>query len=345
MKKLNLDFLTMKAKKISGGEWVEGLPIIDGHNENNNIDRLIDSEGDFHLIDSDTLCRYVGHRGEGGVRIYSNDEIDYNGEKGEVCWSETCCNFCICKPGSDTIVKDWGLWWRDVENFKVTGNKFGGTLPKKELTVAKLEQLIEDFEKVTPEQYDKFYEEAFKKNPNYRKVLLKNMFLEYKGYTAAISLEKEKGKFFGHVEYIRDLITFDGDSYENLVKNFHDMIDEYIEDCKEVGKEPDTPTDNHTTLLMKGIEKSLNRQKKEINSSFNKNDNKSLDYYLNLKWTLEYSKGEDGFLVKIKELPGCITCGDNFVEATTMVTDALISWLKIALEGGVDIPEPNSEEI
>ncbi len=66
-----------------------------------------------------------------------------------------------------------------------------------------------------------------------------------------------------------------------------------------------------------------------------------IDYYMNLPYAIEiipYTGG--GFFAKIKELRGCMTEGDTIEEAPMMIEDAKITWLKAALEDGIDIPLP-----
>ena len=51
----------------------------------------------------------------------------------------------------------------------------------------------------------------------------------------------DDGTLFGKVAYIRDLITYEADTLPKLVKEFHQSVDAYLEDCEELGKVPDTP--------------------------------------------------------------------------------------------------------
>ena len=44
---------------------------------------------------------------------------------------------------------------------------------------------------------------------------------------------------YGKIEGIRDLVNFECDDFQFLEKEFHAAVDDYIEFCKEVGKEPD----------------------------------------------------------------------------------------------------------
>lgn len=53
---------------------------------------------------------------------------------------------------------------------------------------------------------------------------------------------------------------------------------------------------------------------------------------------------EGGFAVRFPELPGCLTCGDTLEEAVRNAADCKKEWLIAAMEEGIFIPEPVSEE-
>lgn len=63
--------------------------------------------------------------------------------------------------------------------------------------------------------------------------------MEYKGYVAAVVFDEEDGIFVGRVVNTRDVIVFDGRSMDNVRRSFHCVVDEYLEDCAHIGKEPD----------------------------------------------------------------------------------------------------------
>lgn len=65
--------------------------------------------------------------------------------------------------------------------------------------------------------------------------------LTYKKYTGSVEYSREDGIFFGKILYIRDLILYDADSEEGLQKSFESAVDEYLTDCKELGREPEEP--------------------------------------------------------------------------------------------------------
>jgi antitoxin HicB len=72
---------------------------------------------------------------------------------------------------------------------------------------------------------------------------------------------------------------------------------------------------------------------------------KTVDYYMNLPYTIELQRDpEEGWFVRVKELPGCMSQGDTAEEALTMIQDAMLAWLEVALEDGLPIPEPRSDE-
>jgi predicted HicB family RNase H-like nuclease len=63
--------------------------------------------------------------------------------------------------------------------------------------------------------------------------------LHYKGYIGSVKFIEDKDVFYGKIEYINDLITFEGTSVKELKEDFKNAVDEYIEDCIKLGKEPE----------------------------------------------------------------------------------------------------------
>lgn len=51
------------------------------------------------------------------------------------------------------------------------------------------------------------------------------------------------------------------------------------------------------------------------------------------------SEPEGGYTVTVPALPGCLTYGETFEEALTMIDDAIHGWLAVAKEEGFPIPE------
>jgi predicted RNase H-like HicB family nuclease len=49
--------------------------------------------------------------------------------------------------------------------------------------------------------------------------------------------------------------------------------------------------------------------------------------------------GEGGYVVTVPALPGCVTQGESYEEALTMVKDAIEGWLDTLAELGWPLPE------
>lgn len=73
---------------------------------------------------------------------------------------------------------------------------------------------------------------------------------------------------------------------------------------------------------------------------------KALEEYLKKPYKMEIlpDTEEGGFVISFPELPGCITCAENFEVALQNAIDAKKAWLEEALEGGLVIPEPGELE-
>lgn len=65
-----------------------------------------------------------------------------------------------------------------------------------------------------------------------------NDILEYKGYYASLRFSSEDEVFYGKLLGIDDLVNFEGASVRELKKAFHEAVDDYLETCKKLGKEP-----------------------------------------------------------------------------------------------------------
>lgn len=62
--------------------------------------------------------------------------------------------------------------------------------------------------------------------------------IEYNGYIGSIEYSSEDKCFFGKIEMIDDLVTFEANSADELEENFHSVVDEYIDTCKKLNREP-----------------------------------------------------------------------------------------------------------
>ena len=63
--------------------------------------------------------------------------------------------------------------------------------------------------------------------------------LHYKEYIGNVFFSEEDGVFHGKVIGLSDSISFEGESVKELTEDFHNAIDEYLEFCSDVGKQPE----------------------------------------------------------------------------------------------------------
>ncbi len=61
--------------------------------------------------------------------------------------------------------------------------------------------------------------------------------LEYKGYQAKVESDVNAKIYHGEVITLRDVITFEADCMDDLLKAFHDSVDDYLEYCVERGED------------------------------------------------------------------------------------------------------------
>ncbi len=65
--------------------------------------------------------------------------------------------------------------------------------------------------------------------------------LNYKGYTGHVEFDSEAELFHGEVLDLRDVVTFQGRSVDELKEAFEASVDDYLEFCRERSEEPDKP--------------------------------------------------------------------------------------------------------
>ena len=65
--------------------------------------------------------------------------------------------------------------------------------------------------------------------------------MDYKGYFAKVEFDDEADIFHGEVINLRDVVTFQGQTVDELHKALRDSIDDYLEFCAQRGEEPEKP--------------------------------------------------------------------------------------------------------
>jgi len=65
--------------------------------------------------------------------------------------------------------------------------------------------------------------------------------LKYKGYEGSAELDMERQVCRGRLLFVDDLVTYEADTPANLQREFQAAVDDYLETCRELGREPKKP--------------------------------------------------------------------------------------------------------
>ena len=67
---------------------------------------------------------------------------------------------------------------------------------------------------------------------------MKNI-MQYRDYVGSVEFSEEDGVFFGKVQGIRSLISYEGTNAKELVTDFHNAVDDYYIECEKRGEQPE----------------------------------------------------------------------------------------------------------
>lgn len=65
--------------------------------------------------------------------------------------------------------------------------------------------------------------------------------LQYKGYYGSAHYSEEDEVFWGKLEFVRDLVTYESDTAKGLRPAFASAVDDYLQTCRAEGLKPNTP--------------------------------------------------------------------------------------------------------
>lgn len=74
--------------------------------------------------------------------------------------------------------------------------------------------------------------------------------LTYKNYRADIEVDVQAGVLHGRVRDIQGVVTFEGQTVEEIEREFRRSIDVYLGFCQQVGQEPEQPIVGQIALPM-----------------------------------------------------------------------------------------------
>jgi predicted HicB family RNase H-like nuclease len=96
---------------------------------------------------------------------------------------------------------------------------------------------------------------------------LKSDLMFYKDFYGTVHYSADDELFYGRLEGINDSITFEGTTVKELKSAFEEAVDDYLEICKELNKEPQKPykgsfnvridPELHRKLAIKAIEEGV----------------------------------------------------------------------------------------
>ena len=120
-----------------------------------------------------------------------------------------------------------------------------------------------------------------------------NSMLEYKGFHASVEYDAEDNIFVGEVFGITDSLNFHGTSVTELKEMFEQCIDNYLELCEKIGKNPDKefkgtfniriPPEMHKKAALEAA-----KQKITLNQYVMRAINQSFESKENIKETVIY---------------------------------------------------------
>jgi predicted HicB family RNase H-like nuclease len=94
--------------------------------------------------------------------------------------------------------------------------------------------------------------------------------MEYKGYQSKEEFDEESRTFHGEVIGLRDVVTFEAECGDDLVKAFHESVDDYLEFCAKRGEKPEKPFSGRLLLrLPPDLQRELYTQAVQANQSVN----------------------------------------------------------------------------
>ena len=62
--------------------------------------------------------------------------------------------------------------------------------------------------------------------------------LKYKEFIGSVHFNAEDNVFYGKIEGIDSIISFEGKSIDELRKSFEEAVDDYLEICEQIGRKP-----------------------------------------------------------------------------------------------------------
>ena len=69
---------------------------------------------------------------------------------------------------------------------------------------------------------------------------MKNI-MDYKGYYGSVNFDPDEPIFYGKLEFIRALVSYEAEDAVGIQQAFHEAVDDYLVMCKSENIEPEKP--------------------------------------------------------------------------------------------------------
>lgn len=107
-----------------------------------------------------------------------------------------------------------------------------------------------------------------------------NRTFTHKGYCGNIDFNIEDGVLHGKIQCITDLVTYEAETLQQLEAEFIDAVDDYLETCEEIGKNPDKPmTGSFNVRIGSELHKKLHLRSVQNETSINDEVKKAVANY------------------------------------------------------------------
>lgn len=108
--------------------------------------------------------------------------------------------------------------------------------------------------------------------------------LKFQNYTGSIEYSKEDKLLYGKVLGIRDLVSYEGETGPQLEANFKAAITEYLEECQEMGREPDKPyKGSFNVRVTSALHEAIALKALKSNTSLNSEVSEALKFWVSME--------------------------------------------------------------
>lgn len=105
--------------------------------------------------------------------------------------------------------------------------------------------------------------------------------MKYRGYYTKVQYSDEDRVLFGVIEGIDDSISFEGESVQELENAFHEAVEDYLDICKRMGKEPQKAyKGSFNVRITSQLHRQAAEKAAEQNTTLNDFVEKAIEHYI-----------------------------------------------------------------